>query len=472
MNDERYDYNTQYSGDDYSFNTEPEKKPKKKKGGAAKRLGAALSTGVVFGLAAGLVFYGIVSATGVTKASVETSTQGAAVEAEIQQTQTANTTASELQELEGGNAADGTYSVAQIAKECTSSVVAITCSSVEEVQTFFGTQEYATSSAGTGIIVGKNDTELLIATNNHVVTGAEELSVCFNDDENQVYEAATKGTDSTNDLAVVAVALEDLSEETLSSIKIATLGDSDKLVVGEQVVAIGNALGYGQSVTSGYVSALDRAVTIDNNTTYLIQTDAAINPGNSGGALLNMKGEVVGINSAKFSDEEVEGMGYAIPITTAKEIIDDLMTRQTRTAVDESERGYLGITCRNVSEEASQMYNIPTGVYVAEVGENGAAEAAGIKVGDIITSFDGQTVTTKTELVNLLAGYRSGETVDVVLYRASGGEYIEQTVTVTLAEQVISSDSTQNSQDSRGNTMPYQGGDSDDESGLFDNYLR
>ena len=289
-------------------------------------------------------------------------------------------------------------------------MVAITCTSIEEVQSFWGTQSYQAEGAGSGIIVAQNDTELLIATNNHVVSGAESLSVCFNDDKEQVYEAVIKGTDPNNDLAVVAINLDDISEETMSSIKIATLGDSDTLTVGEQIVAIGNALGYGQSVTSGIVSALDREVTIDNITSSLIQVDAAINPGNSGGALFNMKGELVGINSAKYASEEVEGMGYAIPITKAKDILNELMTRQTRTKVDEDKRGYLGISCLDVSSDVSEMYDLPSGVYVKEVGKGGAAEKAGIQAGDIITKFDGLSISDKETLVRNLEYYASGET--------------------------------------------------------------
>ena len=239
---------------------------------------------------------------------------------------------------------------------------------------------------------------------------------------------------------MVAINLDDISEETMSSIKIATLGDSDTLTVGEQIVAIGNALGYGQSVTSGIVSALDREVTIDNITSSLIQVDAAINPGNSGGALFNMKGELVGINSAKYASEEVEGMGYAIPITKAKDILNELMTRQTRTKVDEDKRGYLGISCLDVSSDASEMYDLPSGVYVKEVGKGGAAEKAGIQAGDIITKFDGLSISDKETLVRNLEYYASGETVEVVLQRAGEGGYKEITVEVTLAKQVISSD--------------------------------
>lgn len=491
MSDSYYDY-TQGTDENYSFHSEIEqpqppmepRKPKKERRGL-KRVGAAVSTGVVFGLAAGLVFYGVVKTTGVDRIPVETTSQNTVAAAGIAQTPTAQTTASAVQEADGGS---GEYTVSQIAKECLPSVVSISSVTVQEVQSFFGSQSYEVPGAGSGFIVGKNDTELLIVTNNHVVAGAENLSVCFNDDEKQVYEAVIKGTDPGNDLAVVAIDLKSISEETMKTIKVVTLGDSDKLEVGEQVVAIGNALGSGQSVTSGYVSALDREVTIDNMTASLIQTDAAINPGNSGGALINMRGEVVGINSAKYADEQVEGMGYAIPITTAKEIINELMARETRRKVDEAERGYLGINCRNVTAEAVEMYNIPKGVYVDEVGEGGAAAAAGIKKGDIITKFDGQSVSDKETLVRNLEYYKAGETVEVVIQRASGGEYQEQTVQVTLAEQVIRSDDGSASQggqnpgqipnpqiphqnpDGNGEDV-YGNDDNDSGNGLFDDWL-
>lgn len=442
MSDSYYDY-TQGTDDNYSFHGElrqPEppvepKKPKKERRGL-KRVGAAVSTGVVFGLTAGLVFYGVVKATGVDRIPVEASTKNTVAATGIAQTPTAQTTESAVKEADGSS---GDYTVSQIAKECLPSVVSITSTSVQEVRSFFGSQSYEVPGAGSGFIVGKNDSELLIVTNNHVVAGAENLSVCFNDDEEHVYEAVVKGTDASNDLAVVAIDLADISEDTMKNVKIAALGDSDKLEVGEQVVAIGNALGSGQSVTSGYVSALDRAVTIDNMTASLIQTDAAINPGNSGGALINMRGEVVGINSAKYADEQVEGMGYAIPITTAKEIIDELMTRETRHKVDEADRGYLGINCKNVTSDVAEMYNIPIGIYVDEVGEGGAAAAAGIKKGDVITKFDGQSMSDKEMLVSSLEYYKAGETVEVTIQRASGGVYEEQVVNVTLAKQVISS---------------------------------
>ena len=453
----------------YGSPSEPQKTPKKKKGNGGKKVAKLIGSGAVFGLTAGLVFWGVSSATVFNRVSSST----AQIPSTTLEQQDSSDTSSETVESSTVSdtatgtataATDTTGAVSQIAKECKSSVVAITTTSVEEVQSFFGTQSYQTQGAGSGIIVAQNDDELLVATNNHVVSGAQTLSVCFNDDKDQVYEGAIKGTDPDNDLAVVAVKLSDLSDATKSSIKIATMGDSDNLEVGEQIVAIGNALGYGQSVTTGIVSALNREVTIDNTTSSLIQVDAAINPGNSGGALFNMNGELVGINSAKYASEEVEGMGYAIPITKAKDILDDLMTRQTRTKVDEDKRGYLGISCLDVSSDASQMYNLPSGVYVKEVGQGGAAEAAGIKAGDIITKFDGLSVSSKETLISTLENYAAGETVEVVVERASEDGYKEITLQVTLAKQVMSDSSSQSSQNGQnGQSQPDTGNGSDEQ---------
>lgn len=336
---------------------------------------------------------------------------------------------------------DSTGTVAQVAENAMPSLVTISTMSVEEMRSFFGgTQEYEVEGAGTGVIVGKNDTELLIATNNHVIEGADSLSVGFVDET--AVEGQIKGTDATNDLAVVAVKLSDISSDTMGQIKIATIGDSDELVLGEQVVAIGNALGYGQSVTSGYVSALDRNLQIssDNGTTNtytgLIQTDAPINSGNSGGALLNMKGELIGINQAKSSTTQsgttVDGIGFAIPINKAQESLQNLMNQTTREKVDESQASYLGIQGTDVSSEASQMYGMPTGVAVSAVVEDGPAAQAGMLAGDIITGFDGRTITGMSQLQDVLQYYAAGETVEVTVQRTDQGEYKEQTVSVTL----------------------------------------
>lgn len=330
----------------------------------------------------------------------------------------------------------GEYTVAQVAKSCMPSVVSITNASVKTVQDFFGgVQQYPSESSGSGIIVGQNDSEILVATNNHVVADADTITVAFDDDA--VYEAQVKGTDSDNDLAVVAVKISDMSEDTLKSIKVVSIGNSDELEIGEQVVAIGNALGYGQSVTSGWISAVDREVTDEDGKTTgkLIQTDAAINPGNSGGALLNMQGELIGINSAKAAATEVEGMGYAIPVSVAQPILDELMNRETRYKTDEEHAGYIGVICLNVDSTSAQTYGIPLGAFVDSVEEGGPAQTAGIQKGDVIVKFDGMTVSGSSDLVGKLEYYQAGETVDVVISRAQNGEYQEQTVSVTLGKK-------------------------------------
>ena len=346
--------------------------------------------------------------------------------------------------------------VAGVAQAAMPSVVAITSVSIQEIPSFFGiygfggTQQYSSESSGSGIIVGENDDELLIATNTHVVEGADTLSVCFIGDDaadaaeeteqiagmsdginiEDAVSATVKGTDSANYLAVVSVKKADIPEDTMSQIKIAQMGSSDNLQVGEQVVAIGNALGYGQSVTSGWVSALDRSIeTEDGTSTGLIQTDAAINPGNSGGALLNMNGELIGINSAKYADSAVEGMGYAIPISTAQPILENLMNRDK---VDTSQACYLGVGILDLSAQAMSMYNVPSGALISYVEEGGAAESAGLQVRDIITEFDGQAVSGKEDLSEKLQYYAAGETVDVVVARAENGQYVEKDVKVTM----------------------------------------
>ena len=323
--------------------------------------------------------------------------------------------------------------VSDISENVMPSVVSITIKAVTEYSAgFFGqTYEYESEGSGSGIIIGENDQELLIVTNNLVVAGADTVTVAFIDEE--VYEAKVKGTDSDSDLAIIVVDLDDISDETMSKIRIATIGNSDELKVGEQVVAIGNALGYGQSVTTGIVSAKNR--TNETNSTPLIQTDAAINPGNSGGALLNMKGEVIGINSSKMASYDVEGMGYAIPITEVESIIDNLMNRETREKVSEEERGYLGIGCQTISEDASVMYGLPVGVLVSEVEKDSAAYDAGIKKNYIIIKFDGQSVSSADGLVSMLEYYKAGETVQVVVMYPDDDEYKEKTVSVTLGNR-------------------------------------
>ena len=341
----------------------------------------------------------------------------------------------------------GSLDVSDIAAEGMKSVVSITTKSVQDVQNYLGyygfggSQGYTTQQevegSGSGIIVGKNDDNLLIATNYHVVEGADTVSVTCIDGE--TYEATVNGYDEDKDLAVVSVALSDISDDTMDQIAVATIGNSDDLKVGEQVVAIGNALGYGQSVTTGIVSAKNRKMNDqgieqdeDSDATNLIQTDAAINPGNSGGALLNMDGEVVGINSAKLASTEVEGMGYAIAISDVTDTLEQLMNETPRDKVDN--HGVLGITGMSVSDEASQYYGVPEGVLVSEVTDGGAADKAGIKAKSIITEFDGKRVRSIDELVSRLEYYEPGEEVDVTIEVADGDSYKEKTVTVTLGE--------------------------------------
>lgn len=341
----------------------------------------------------------------------------------------------------------GSLDVSDIAAEGMKSVVSITTKSVQDVQNYLGyygfggSQGYTTQQevegSGSGIIVGKNDDNLLIATNYHVVSGADTVSVTCIDGE--TYAATVNGYDEDKDLAVVSVPLSDISDDTMDQIEVATIGSSDDLKVGEQVVAIGNALGYGQSVTTGIVSAKNRKMNDqgieqdeDSDATNLIQTDAAINPGNSGGALLNTAGEVIGINSVKYSDTSVEGIGYAIPMDTAKPIIEELITNEK---VDESNSAYLGIAGVDVTSDVAKTYNMPTGVYVAQVMEGAAAEQAGIQKGDIITKFDGKDVTSMEELSSNMQYYAAGTTVDVVIERSSNGQYEEQTISVTLGKK-------------------------------------
>ena len=364
----------------------------------------------------------------------------------------------------GSSSSSGdTYTVAQIAEQCKSSVVAITNQSVQEVQTMFGTMQQQSTGSGSGVIIGKNDTELLIATNNHVVSGAESLTVCFNDDKDAVFDAKIKGTDADNDLAVIAIKLSDISEDVLNSISVATLGDSTQMEVGDQVVAIGNALGFGQSVTSGVISALDREVTIDDTTATLMQTDAAINPGNSGGALFNMKGEVIGINSAKYASDQVEGMGFAIPMAKAQGIIENLMNQETRDKLT-SDYGFLNITGQDVSSDVAEMYGIPEGVYVSGTTDGGAAANAGIQKGDIITKLGNTTITSISQLKEELQYYKAGETVEITLQRNTDNKgYQEQTVKVTLDNASEQSNTTRQSDSSQSQfgtqTVPGYGSD-------------
>lgn len=415
-----------------------------------KKAGATIALAVIFGLVAAVVFQAANFAAdrflNTGKSSVQIKTTDSV---DLQETASDDSTADKvLSDSENGT-------VAAVAQASMPSVVAITTVSVQEIPSFFGysSHQYKSASTGSGIIVGDNDDELLIATNNHVVDGATTLSVCFIGDDvanaetetvnagdngdlnvEDAVSAKIKGTDADNDLAVVAVKKSDIPEDTLNQIKIAQIGSSDDLAVGQQVVAIGNALGYGQSVTSGWISALNRTISTDDgtNSTGLIQTDAAINPGNSGGALLNMKGELIGINSAKYANSAVEGMGYAIPISKAKPILEELMNRETREKVDSSKKGYLGVSLANLTTEAIEMYNMPTGAFVRSVEDDSPAQEAGICKGDIIVKFDGQKVSDGDDLLDKLQYYKSGEKIEAVIARATNGEYEENTIELTL----------------------------------------
>lgn len=454
-------YNWNQQGNEPQNNTPMEpKKPhgRNNKNAAkwAKKIGAVALSAVLFGGVAGGVFTGVTYATGATAKAQATQTESDS----NQQTTTTKLQTTTASTSTTSSTSSGSMDVTSIVQSAMPSIVAITNKSVQEVQNYFsmfsrggGTQEQEVESQGSGIIIGQNDSELLIATNNHVVEGADTLSVCFADDN--ACEATVKGTDSDNDLAVIAVKLSDISEDTMSQIKIAEIGDSDQLQVGEQVVAIGNALGYGQSVTTGIVSAVNRQLEDSNSENGFIQTDAAINPGNSGGALLNMQGQVIGINSAKLASTEVEGMGYAIPVSTASPIFEDLMNRQTRTKVSSDQAAALGIKGQTVDSSIAEAYGIPQGVYVAEIEQGSAAEKAGITAGSVITKFDDTTIESMDDLKSCLEYYAAGETVDLVVKIADNGSYVEKTLTITL-DKADTSTTTQDGQ--QGQTQPGESG--------------
>lgn len=413
---------TYYKPEPDDMNGMNEETPKTKKNRKVPKPVKLVCAGVAFGLVASVTFQ--------TGNYVGTKVFGT--------TTTNGKTAKTAQTVDGAklttsSSSTGTSDVATIAKNAMPSIVSITNMSVQEVQSFFGgTQQQESTSVGSGIIIGQTDSELLILTNNHVVEGNEKLTVSFVDNES--VEANVKGTDSTKDLAVVAVKISDVKDSTMDEIAVATMGDSSKLEVGEQVVAIGNALGYGQSVTSGIVSATERTLDGYEGGT-LIQTDAAINPGNSGGALLNANGEVIGINSAKINSSAVEGMGFAIPISDASDVIQNLMNKETRSKVSDEERGYLGIKGYDVSEEGAQMYNMPTGVYVKEVMSGGGAEKAGLTKGSIITGFEGSSISGMSSLQEQLQYYKAGEEVTLtVQIPDKNGEYTEKDIKVTLGK--------------------------------------
>lgn len=416
---------------------EPEKKPKKR-GGAFKKAAAAIALGVFFGLSAGVAFFFVNAITGMTtdKAEVSVTEESTPV---VSQTEIKETTDSGIGQVSTQTVTAVVTDVTEVVENVMPAVVSITNTYVET--TSFWGQSFSSEaqSSGSGIIVNENDTELLIVTNYHVVQDADSLKVQFINDE--VADAQVKGVDSNMDLAVIAVKLDSLDADTKSAICLAKLGDSNAIKVGEPAIAIGNALGYGQSVTTGVISALDRQIEIseDGSTTgNLIQTDAAINPGNSGGALLNIKGEVIGINSNKIGGSTIEGMGYAIPISSAEPIIETLMNKETKDKVSEENKGYLGIAGINVTTDVANMYGMPKGVYVTQVYQGMAAEKAGMLNGDIITAFEGSSVGSMEDLQGYLEYYEIGESVEVTLMRAANGGYEEQTLTVTLGEAVKS----------------------------------
>ena len=412
----------------------PERR-EKRKGGAARKVAAVTAAAVLFGVVAGGVMTGV-NLVGNHLLGLYLPQQSTAAETEEAAEETTAAPQVKQQTQAAVAPVSSTTDVSAIAEAAMPSVVAINDTMTVEQRNWFGMpQTYQATSSGSGIIVAQSDTELLIATNNHVVSGATDLEVTFVDDNSVA--AAIKGTDSATDLAIIAVQLSDIPADTMSKIQVASLGDSDQLKVGQQVVAIGNALGYGQSVTVGYISAKDRKITDENGVehTYL-QTDAAINPGNSGGALLDLNGNVIGINAAKTASTEVEGMGFAIPISDARDILDNLMTKQTRIAVDKDAQGYLGIRVTNIDAATSQAYGMPIGVYVYQIMDGGAAANSDLKEKDIITKFDGQSITTAEELTDMLTYYESGSQVTLTVQTLVNGAYIEHEVSVTLAPQV------------------------------------
>jgi len=433
-----YDTNQYYQPGQDTTNTSH----KKKNSNIGKKVVGLVCSAVLFGLVAGGTFQGLNYLAGkATATETDSSSETAAMEKSV-------TTNSGTTKVTNINTSAEGATVAEVANSAMPSIVSISSKSVAEVQGYFfgsGTQLYESESSASGIIVGQNDTELLIATNNHVVENTNTLTVAFVD--GAAISAQIKGTDADNDLAVIAVKVEDLKTETMEAIKIAQLGDSAALVVGEQLVAIGNALGYGQSVTTGIVSALDRTIQ-NSNGSYrsYIQTDAAINPGNSGGALLNMAGQVIGINTAKASDTKVEGMGYAIPISNARSIIEELMNETTRELVDEANQGVLGIKGVSVTSDVSEIYNMPVGIRIMEITEGSAADEKGLAVYDILTKLDGKKISSIESLKNKLQYYAAGETVSITFEREEKGEYVENTIELVLKGKGSTTTETENTQ--------------------------
>lgn len=418
-------YTTYQMGGSTGNNTEP--KNPKKHGGYFRKAVVSVSLGLFFGLFAGIGFYAVQQGTGMLKTGTDT-----AVVDEV--TSEAATESSQSTPQLATNVTYVESDVSDVVEKVMPAMVSIVNNFTETANVFGQQYTQEEAASGSGIIVGKTDDELLIVSNNHVVESADTLTVTFIDGSEA--QAQVKGLDSDMDLAVIAVSLNDLSDDTKNAITVATLGSSDDLKLGEPVIAIGNALGYGQSVTNGIVSALNREITLENGATgTFIQTNAAINPGNSGGALLNMNGEVIGINSNKIGGTTVEGMGYAIPITSASPIIADLMERQTRTKVAEDEVGYIGISLQEVTSQISQMYNMPEGIYVVSVEEGSAAANAGIMKGDIITKFDGSSISSYSDLQKMLQYYAAGDSATITVQRPQNGEYVSIERNLTLGSR-------------------------------------
>ena len=408
--EQSYDYSRQAA---CTYEPNPSRK-KRKKGGRGRYAAKLIASALVFGLVAGAAFNGFNYVYYKINPAADPSKNV------LQSTNTLNIS---------GDTLSTTTDLSTMVENVMPSIVSIT-SIVEQQYNygFFGSGTQEAEGAGSGIIIGQNDDELLIVTNYHVIEDAKSISVGFIDENDAA--ATVKGYDSDADLAVVSVSLKSLSADTKSAIKVAVLGKSSSLKVGEPAVAIGNALGYGQSVTAGYVSALDREVALTDKTMTLLQTDAAINPGNSGGALLNIKGEVIGINTVKYSDTTVEGMGYAIPIDTAAPIITALMNKEV---IPESEQAYLGITGMNITESYSQQLNIPAGIYVREVQENSPADKAGVHAGDVITKFNGNSISSMENLITKLESYRAGDEITLSVKRMTNyGQYEETELSITL----------------------------------------
>lgn len=423
------------AGNTQSFQqTPPPVQVKKKKKGGFKKVLACAGLGICFGVCAGLSFYAVDMLTGNNTESAQTAAL------EVSQKEPETEAESKVEEIRTVATTSGTTNtvvadVSEVVDKVMPSMVSIVNTYTENISYFGQSFSQEENASGSGIIVGQNEEELLIVTNYHVIQGADKLAVSFVDDS--VATAQVKGTDASMDLAVIAIPIEDLDEETLGNIAVAKLGDSDKLKLGEPAIAIGNALGYGQSVTTGVISALDREIAVsDTSSGTFIQTNAAINPGNSGGALLNINGEVIGINSNKIGGSSIEGMGYAIPISSAKPIIEELMSRETKTKVGEENMGYLGITGVTVTTDVASVYGMPEGVYVTQVYRGTGAEQAGITKGSIITKLDGISITSMDELKESLQYYAVGDTVEVTIMQGSVEGYEERTVSVTLGDKI------------------------------------